>query len=204
MVIRCKEIPFFDHLIGENGARPDPVNVQAIADMPEPGNVNELQTFLGMSNYLSRFTLKTFILEYTITWFVQETFRISVGTSTSQGLYWRQGRNLKSLKSTVLRQQEAVDPASRRVHSRSRSCIDPRQRTSGLCEQSSDGDWREILESRARDGRYNLRAGKIPSLCVWSTCFDRNRPQTALIYFTEESTRPSTASCTYAVACTTL
>jgi len=57
MVIRCNEIPFFGHLIGKkNGARPDPAKVQAIAEMPEPGNVKELQTFLGMSNYLSRFT----------------------------------------------------------------------------------------------------------------------------------------------------
>ena len=56
MVVRCKEIPFFGHLIGENGVRADPTKVQAIMNMAEPENVKELQTFLGMTNYLSRFT----------------------------------------------------------------------------------------------------------------------------------------------------
>ena len=56
MVVRCKEIPFFGHLIGADGVRPDPAKVQAIVNMTEPGNVKELQTFLGMTNYLSRFT----------------------------------------------------------------------------------------------------------------------------------------------------
>ena len=56
MVVRCKEIPFFGHIIGENGIRPDPSKVQAITAMTEPEDIKELQTFLGMTNYLSRFT----------------------------------------------------------------------------------------------------------------------------------------------------
>jgi len=56
MVVRCKEIPFFGHLIGADGVRPDPAKVQAIVNMTEPENIKELLTFLGMANYLSRFT----------------------------------------------------------------------------------------------------------------------------------------------------
>jgi transposase InsO family protein len=56
MVIRCKQIPFFGHLIGEDGVRPDPHKVEAINNMEEPSDVKGLQTFLGMANYLSRFT----------------------------------------------------------------------------------------------------------------------------------------------------
>jgi len=48
--------PFFGHIIGENGIRPDPAKIQAVMEMTEPKDVKELQTFLGMSNYLSRFT----------------------------------------------------------------------------------------------------------------------------------------------------
>jgi len=58
MVVRCREIPFFGHLIGENGIHPDPTKIQAIVNMADRENFKELQTFLGMSNYLSCFTPK--------------------------------------------------------------------------------------------------------------------------------------------------
>jgi len=62
MVVRCKEIPFYGHLIGENGIRADPTKVEAIMNMNEPTNVKELQTFLGMINYLSSFTPRLALL----------------------------------------------------------------------------------------------------------------------------------------------
>ena len=58
MKIRCKEIPFFGHVIGKDGLKPDPKKVIAITSMKEPSDVKDLQTFLGMVNYLSRFTPK--------------------------------------------------------------------------------------------------------------------------------------------------
>ena len=58
MVVRCKQIPFFGHLIGENGLTPDPAKVKAIDNMTEPEDIKGLQTFLGMVNYISRFSPK--------------------------------------------------------------------------------------------------------------------------------------------------
>ena len=56
MVIRCKQIPFFGHIIGEDGVKPDPSKVDAIENMTSPSNLTQLQPFLGMVNYLSRFS----------------------------------------------------------------------------------------------------------------------------------------------------
>ena len=56
MVARCKQIPFFGHLIGEDGVTPDPKKVAAIRNMAPPTDAKSLQVFLGMVNYLNRFS----------------------------------------------------------------------------------------------------------------------------------------------------
>ena len=45
-------------LIGADGIRPDPKKIEALNCLPLPGNVREMQTFLGIVNYLSRFSPK--------------------------------------------------------------------------------------------------------------------------------------------------
>ena len=56
MVVRCKRIAFFGNIIGADGIEPDPDKVTAIFNMTAPTDVKELHTFLGMANYLGRFT----------------------------------------------------------------------------------------------------------------------------------------------------
>ena len=53
--IRCTEIPFFGHIISSNGLRPDPQNVEGISNMDPSTNLADLQTFLGMTQFLSRY-----------------------------------------------------------------------------------------------------------------------------------------------------
>ena len=43
------------HKISEKGTSPDPEKVQAIKDMPFPSSKQDLQRFLGMIAYLSKF-----------------------------------------------------------------------------------------------------------------------------------------------------
>ena len=56
MVVRCKRIPFSGNIIDADGIEPDPEKVNAICNMTAPTDVKELQTFLGLANYLGRFT----------------------------------------------------------------------------------------------------------------------------------------------------
>jgi hypothetical protein len=56
LIVKRRQIPFFGHLIGANGLEPDPAKVEAIHNMTPPNNLKELQTFLGLANYLNRFT----------------------------------------------------------------------------------------------------------------------------------------------------
>ncbi|KAL8616164.1 hypothetical protein ACOMHN_066650 [Nucella lapillus] len=49
------EIEYFGHIISADGLKPDPSKVKAVREMPPPANEKELQTMLGMINYLAKF-----------------------------------------------------------------------------------------------------------------------------------------------------
>ena len=52
-LFRCTSITFFGKVIMQYSVSPDPRNVQAQTAMPLPKCKKELQTFLGILNYLS-------------------------------------------------------------------------------------------------------------------------------------------------------
>ena len=57
-IFKCTQIPIFGMLIGADCIRTDPKKIDALNCLPLPGNVREMQLFLGIVNYLSRFSPK--------------------------------------------------------------------------------------------------------------------------------------------------
>ena len=55
-VFSTKQVKFLGHVISSNGIEVDPDKVKAITDLPPPKNVQEVRTFLGMVNQLSKFS----------------------------------------------------------------------------------------------------------------------------------------------------
>ena len=53
---RCTSIPFFGEVISRQGIQPDPQKVKALMEMAAPKNRKELQAFLGIINYLNKFS----------------------------------------------------------------------------------------------------------------------------------------------------
>ena len=53
--LKSKSIPYFGHVISKDGIHPDPNKVNTLKEMPRPRTHKELQTLLGMLNYLSRY-----------------------------------------------------------------------------------------------------------------------------------------------------
>ena len=53
--ICVSEVSYFGHRLTANGLKLDPLKVKAIRDMSPPENEAELETILGMVNYLTRF-----------------------------------------------------------------------------------------------------------------------------------------------------
>lgn len=53
--ICVSEVSYFGHTLSREGVKPDPAKVKAIQDMQPPTSRGELETILGMVNYLARF-----------------------------------------------------------------------------------------------------------------------------------------------------
>ena len=53
---RCTSIPFFGKVVSRKGVQPDPQKIKALTDMLVPKNKRELQAFLGIINYLGKFS----------------------------------------------------------------------------------------------------------------------------------------------------
>ena len=53
---RCISIPFFREVTSREGVQLDPQKIKTLMDMSAPKNKNELQAFLGIINYLRKFS----------------------------------------------------------------------------------------------------------------------------------------------------
>lgn len=57
---KCKfamtEIKFLGHVVNAQGIRADPDKIKAIRDMPEPKNVSDICRFMGMVNFVGKFS----------------------------------------------------------------------------------------------------------------------------------------------------
>ena len=64
--LNAAKVVFYRHLVHTNGLSPDPRKVQVISNMPVPSNKTELQSYIGMCNFLSSYVLhltdKLFVL----------------------------------------------------------------------------------------------------------------------------------------------
>ena len=49
------EVPFLGSIVGRFGIKPDPAKIKSVVEWPEPKNLKELQSFLGLANYYRRF-----------------------------------------------------------------------------------------------------------------------------------------------------
>ena len=56
---RCTSIPFFREVISRNGVQAGSQKIKALMDMPSHNNKKELQAFLGVINYLGKFSPDT-------------------------------------------------------------------------------------------------------------------------------------------------
>lgn len=52
---RVSSVRFLEHVIDDNGVRPDPQKVEAICSMKPPEDVTGMKRFLGLANFLARF-----------------------------------------------------------------------------------------------------------------------------------------------------
>ena len=55
-IFGAEEIPFFGYFVGKRGLRADPAKVKAIFDRTVPKNQKDLRNWLGLANYLHKYS----------------------------------------------------------------------------------------------------------------------------------------------------
>ena len=55
-IFHCTNIPFFGERVSRFGVKPDPAKLAAITGLQKPMNKKEMQSFLGMINYISKYS----------------------------------------------------------------------------------------------------------------------------------------------------
>ena len=56
-IFKSMSIPFFGHVISDEGVKQDPAKMDAIKNMPTPMSKHEILSFLGLCNYLSMYQI---------------------------------------------------------------------------------------------------------------------------------------------------
>ena len=51
----CREVKYLGHIVTESGVKTDPEKIKAISEWPQPKNVTELRSFLGLCTYYRKF-----------------------------------------------------------------------------------------------------------------------------------------------------
>ena len=54
-IFKAKQVVFYGHLVHTKGLSPDPRKVEVISNMPIPSKKTELQSYIGMCNFLSSY-----------------------------------------------------------------------------------------------------------------------------------------------------
>ena len=54
--LKCQRVSFFGHKWTRDGIKPDDSKISAIQKMTPPANCKDLQSFLGLVNYLTRYS----------------------------------------------------------------------------------------------------------------------------------------------------
>ncbi|UYV70566.1 hypothetical protein LAZ67_7003550, partial [Cordylochernes scorpioides] len=99
-VFGVPRINFLGHILDEDGIRPDPAKIEAVAGMPAPTDVHGVRRFLGMVNHLGRKLRTTLPIA---------PENLNPKLVDSQALKRKEGRRRKDMKSRYDRRCGATD-----------------------------------------------------------------------------------------------
>ena len=101
------QISFYGAIFTVQGMKPDPVKIQALQDLPAPQNPKQLQSFLGLVNYLQPFipslaSKTTFLCEQVTNW--------DWNPSTNQSFHHLKSHICNTLLKTTLAYYNHIQP----------------------------------------------------------------------------------------------
>ena len=136
--VHSHRIKFFRNYLSSKGLEPDPDKIAAIVDMTPPTNAQELQSFLGMVNYLSRYTPDLATTTAPLRDLTKKDIIFVWGPEHQKAFDNVTKSHHCSINTGLLRHEQASNHSDRCEQTRSWSNNSTTRATSCLCEQESD------------------------------------------------------------------
>ncbi|KAK2704300.1 hypothetical protein QYM36_016632 [Artemia franciscana] len=104
------EIPYFGHILTSEGIKPDPNKILAIHQMPKPKGPEELQSLLGMVNYLGKYIPNLSTLNHPLRTLLKEH-------RTDDSFQWTSEHNkaFANVKNSICKNLKYFNPTSEDV-----------------------------------------------------------------------------------------
>ena len=195
--VAVTEVQYFGHVLSSEGLKPDPAKVAAINDMSPPSNKGELNTYMGMVNYLSKFAPRL----SEITGSLRELQKKDVVFSwqKSQQQAFDSVKELLTKPGLVLGIYDFRKPlncsANRQFKGRPRSNPSAGRETDCFCKQITYIQSKELRHDRIRMFRNPLWSKTVSPMCLWQTCYRGNRSFVTSFYIQKATTQ---CTCSFA------
>ena len=165
--LRRERVTFFGAEYSAEGMHPDPKKVQGITEMTALTDKQQLQSFLGMVNYMGTFIPNLSHHTEPLRAMLKKRQRVSLGRSTNTVLSASQDLNCQSKHDTVeiLRQGSAGNSSSGRFSQRAGSLSHTEAQRKGpadcLCQQEPHGHGDEVCQHRMGTSSHCLCLPKV-------------------------------------------
>ena len=129
------EVEFFGEMYTTDGCKPAQSKVTAIVEMPLPTSKKQVQSFIGMVNYLSKFSARLSELAEPIRELCKDKVPFNWGPETSSRLQADEAGNSKSSNLSLLQSKKGNSFANRCKHKGTWSMLATRPETCLFHEQ---------------------------------------------------------------------
>ena len=135
---KCTEVNFYRETYTTDGCKPAQSKVTTIVQMPSPGSKKEVQSFIGMINYLSKFSTRLTELAEPIRELVKEKVPFNWGPGHEELFAMLKKEIIKAPVLNLLQSTKRNSATNGCKYKRLRGLSLTRGKTCILCQQSTD------------------------------------------------------------------
>ena len=182
VLLKQSHVLFLGKIFTPDGVKPDPKKVEAIKKMQAPQTKQELQSFLGMINYLGQFIKNM----------PELTSNLRSLLKKNTLFQWTESHetNFQKLKDSITSDSCLMDynskkPVTLQVDASQvglggvllQEDNNGRQETSCICIQEPQPSREKVCQHRKRNVSSSMGMHKIPSLFIWQEVYMSDRSQ---------------------------
>ena len=181
---RCHGIPFFGHIVGAEGLQPDPGKINSVLSMDPSTSLADLQTFLGMVQFLSCFIPNLAASLWVLTKKTSEFIWIPKHQSAINCIK----KAIVAPTSLQYFDHPACNPSGGYLTEGFRCRSPTSQWSSGVCWQGVDHSFKSLLQHWEGNVGCPVWFGKVP-LCLWPARCCEIQLQTTRSYLQKASVK---------------